>query len=219
MCNSERRSSLTDEAASAAKSKVITPQRTAEVKARIAQLSAMGFDRLDALDTSKLDSDVTELILLEANMAYWFDVETGQFPNQHDSLMRSLAALVSPVLDDAVFEEEYPPEIDDDSHPYQLIAYADGNRYRVEARNLGDWYDVDAVLRFMNAIMESRGARARFVSLATTDQMLIVVAAPQDALAKAAEAGLLELGDAAAAEQIGKEYEDKVLRELQHQKK
>ena len=43
-----------------------------------------------------------------AGHAAWVDVETGFFPNHHDSLMRNLGALVSPALDDAIFEEGAP---------------------------------------------------------------------------------------------------------------
>lgn len=185
----------------------------AAVKARIAQLGALGFRKAETVNVAELDTDAAGVILLAAGHAHWFDVETGMYPNQHDSLMRSLARLVSPELDGAVFEER-PPAIDDGSVPYQLLAYAGGKLYRTEAENLDDWYDVDAVLRLMNAIMADRNAGARFTGLASTDQTMIIVGAPHDAIEKAVREGLLELGDTGEAERIGKAFEEKVLRSL-----
>jgi hypothetical protein len=152
--------------------------------------------------------------LLAAGHAHWFDVETGLYPNQHDSLMRYLAALVSPALDDAVFEE-IAPRIEDDTAPYELLAYSDGKLLHLEAENLGDWYDVGAVLALMNAVMAERNHAARYVVLASADQTAVVVAAPPSVIAQAVAAGLLELGDPAAAQIIGMEFEQRVLESLQ----
>src|SRR4030095_11653606 len=111
-------------------------------------------DKLDASKLDDLESDAPENILMSAGLAHWFDVETGAFPNGHDSLMRSLALLVAPTLQDAVFEEKAPPgDGEDDSIPYELTAYAGGKRYRAQAANHGDWYDVVTVLRVMNRVM------------------------------------------------------------------
>jgi hypothetical protein len=207
MCNADRslqsgRSSSNDERIPAA-----------AVNARVAQLSALGFKKVGALNVAELNTDSADAILVAAGQAHWFDVETGLYPNQHDSLMRSLAGLVAPELDDAVFEER-APVVDDESEPYQLLAYADGTQYRTKARNLGDWYDVDAVLRLMNAIMEDRRADARYTNLATKDQTLIVVAAPPAAIEKAVKGGLLKLGNPSEAERVGKEFEERVLKSM-----
>ena len=188
---------------------------TAAVKARVAQLGALGFGKVGTVNVAEIDADAAEVILVAAGHAHWFDVETGMYPNQHDSLMRSLARLVSPALDGAVFEER-PPAVDDGSGPYQLLAYVGGKLYRTEAENLDDWYDVDAVLRLMNAILEDRNAGARFTGLASTDQTMIVVGAPREAIEKAVRDGLLELGDPREAERIGKAFEERVLRSLQN---
>lgn len=184
------------------------------VRARIDQLTALGFDKAASLDVSKMDSDATEFLLVAARHAYWFDVETGMYPNQHDSLMRQLSSLIAPELDAAVFEE-IAPGFDDESAPYEIVAYAKGKKYRTLAENLGDWYDIDAVLRLMNTIMADRKSATRFVSLATEDQTMIIVAGPSTAIAAAAKQGLLELGDPAEAERLGKHFEDRMLKSLQ----
>jgi hypothetical protein len=105
------------------------------------RLVKMGFSRVASLDAETIETDSAEIMLLEADYGYGFDVETGMFPNGHDSLLRNLARLTSPALDAAVFEEIAPS---DDVGPYELRAYLKGKKYSIKANNLGDWYDVDA---------------------------------------------------------------------------
>jgi hypothetical protein len=186
------------------------------IKARVAELRAAGFDKLDASKLDTLDSDAPENILTSAGLAYWFDVETDTFPNGHDSLMRSLALLVAPTLQDVIFEEKAPPDdVEDDSIPYELTVYAGGKRYRAQAANYGDWYDVVTVLQLMNRVMEDTKAPERFTPLSSTDQTLIVVAATPATMEKAVKAGLLKLdGDARDAERRGKAVEAEVRQSL-----
>jgi hypothetical protein len=185
------------------------------VKARVAQLRTAGFTQLDASKVYTPESDSAENILVAAGLAHWFDVETDRYPNEHDSLMRSLALLVAPDLQDAVFEERPPGLHADESHPYEITAYANGKRYRTLAGNYGDWYDVDAVLRLLNKVMEDAKAPSRFTPLDTTDQTLIVVAASPATMANAVKAGLLHVGeDVREAEHQGKAFERDVVEEV-----
>jgi hypothetical protein len=194
------------------------PEQKASVeaaKARLAELHAMGFEKVARVDPAAVESPDAESLLIAAGQAHRFDVETDRYPNAHDSLLRQLATLPEPSLHDALFEE-IAPGIDSESEPYRLIAHANGRRYATEALNLGDWYDVDAVLRLLNRILEDRKAAARFVPLATGDQTLAIVAAPPEALARAAAAKLLQLGDDAdAAREQGKDFEDAVRERLE----
>lgn len=191
----------------------------AAVDARIDQLAAMGFPRVASMDRTQVDTDDARAILTSAGTAHWFDVETGLFPNRHDSLARTLAALASPALDDVVFEE-VPPTMDErtgeESGPYALTAYVDGRRLRLDAENHGDWYDVDAVVRLLNAVAAQREVDVRYATLATDDQMAVVVAAPPAALRAGVDAGVIAPGDATDAERIGKGFEAEVLRGLRN---
>ena len=182
----------------------------AAVKAVIDRLAAAGFTKVSAVDPGKAETVVADQLLMIAGYAYWFDVETGMYPNNHDSLMRQLAALVSPELDDAIFEET-APDIDDESGPYTLTVYTAGKRLRAEARNLGDWYDVEAVLNLMNAAAKERGSKVRFVGLASEDQTMAILGAPGGAIARAIQRGLIEIGDSGEAEKAGKNFEEKVM--------
>ena len=138
-----------------------------------------------------------------------FDVETGTFPNEHDSLLRSLADMVRPALDGVVFEE-IAPDIDAEDGGYVLRAYVDGQRLETTAENLGDWYDVDAVLRLLDAVLLERRSDQRFVLLETMDQTATIVGGKADVLRAALDAGLIKSGDPKAAESLGKAFEDRV---------
>ncbi len=183
-----------------------------------AELHALGFTRIDPAHPPE-GSDAASM-LTETGHAYWFDVETGTFPNQHDSLLRSLADLIQPTLAGVVFEE-VAPEYDEDANVsdidgvYLLRAYVDGQLLETQAEDLGDWYDVDAVLRLLDAVLLERKAAERFLLLETTDQTAVIVAADGAVLEAAIRARLLTPGDPDAAEALGKGFEQRVLRSLQ----
>ena len=140
-----------------------------------------------------------------------FDAETDQLPNEHDGLLARLAALVAPALDDVVFEEVPPAGDEMESGACRLCAYVRGKLYSLPARNLGDWYDVEAVLNLMNATAKEHGSKARFVGLASQDQTMAVVGAPAGAIARAIQGGLIEIGATGEAEKAGKSFEQQVV--------
>lgn len=175
------------------------------------KLADAGFPGMADTPAQSFDSADATSMLAVAGHVYAFDAETDQFPNEHDALLRKLAPLVQPALADTVFEEQFP---DAEDGPYRLIAYLDGKRYQMQARNLGDWYDVDAVLLLLNTILADRGRSERFANLHTGDQVALVVGGPQTAITSAFESGLLESGDAGEAEQHGKAFEERVLKTL-----
>jgi len=179
-----------------------------------AALNAAGFARVAAeplVDDKYFGADD---FLVRAGYAYWFDVETGTFPNEHDSLLRELAALASRALDGVVFEE-IAPGLDDEEGGYLLRAYVDGERFETPAQNLGDWFDVDAVLRLLDAVVVARKAPERYVTLDSEDQTLTIVAAQPDVLRAAFAAGLITSGDTRTAEALGKGAEETVTRKLE----
>ncbi len=171
----------------------------------------MGFSKVATLDPKSITSDSAEVLLLEAGYGYGFDVETGMFPNGHDSLLRNLARLVSPALDNAIFEEIAPP---DDDGPYELRAYLNGKRYRIRAENLGDWYDVAAVLQLLDFMLADQKAQYKLVPLPTEDQTLTVIGGTSSAIDQALKANLIRRGDTGRAEQLGKAYENQVMEKL-----
>ncbi|MDB4964282.1 MAG: hypothetical protein JWP01_4281 [Myxococcales bacterium] len=142
-----------------------------------------------------------------------FDAETGMFPNEHDELLADLAALAAPALDGVIFEEIPPSraDADADSGSYVLHAYLGGKQYSVDAENHGDWYDVEAVIGLVNALLVANKSDHRLVVLPTGDQTVNVLVGPAIGIRALADARLLDLGKAGAAERAGKEFEDQVL--------
>jgi hypothetical protein len=170
-------------------------------------------DALDYFESKGHDTVLTSAdVLVKDGRLHWFDVETGMFPNEHDALLFELAEIAAPVLDDALFEEIPPDEESDKA--YVLRAYLDGRCYEIAAENFGDWYDVDAVLKLLQALLEARRSPVRFESLATGDQTARVIAGPKRAIATLAADGLLITGAAAVAMRVGKEFEEEVIQRI-----
>jgi hypothetical protein len=134
-----------------------------------------------------------------------FDAETDHFPNEHDALGMRLARLAGGELDGALFEEEAPPK--GGTEPYRVCAYLDGERWCTEARNLGDWYDIDAALGLLNAVLRDRGSKTRYAPLATSDQYATVIAGPAAGISSLGDEGLVELGPGDAARDKGRAAE------------
>jgi hypothetical protein len=143
-----------------------------------------------------------------------FDTETGQFPNEHDGLLAELAVLAAPALDDVLFTEDAPRESQMDSGAYRLTAYAGGRAYRVDAQNLGDWYDMNAVIGLLNAVLVAKGSAMRFVVLPTGDQAAEVLVGPGSGITSLADRGLLTLAGADDARATGKAFEEEVIERM-----
>jgi hypothetical protein len=143
-----------------------------------------------------------------------FDTETGMFPNQHDLLLGELAQKAGGELQGIVFEEVPPSDVDMESGSYVLRAYIGGILYETSAENLGDWYDMGAVLGLLNSALRDRGSSRRFVALPTGDQTAAILVGPIAGLGKARVAGLITFGDPDAARQVGRAFEKKVMNEL-----
>ena len=186
----------------------------ASITVDMERLVAMGFPKIADLDPNSITSSAAEVLLLEAGYGYGFDVETGMFPNGHDFLLRNLAKLTGAALDTAVFEEIAPP---DDDGPYELRAYLNGKRYRMAARNLGDWYDVAAVFELLDFMLADQKVPYKLVPLPTEDQTLTVIGGPRSAIDRALKANLIRRGDVGRAEQLGKGYENDVMEKLRQQ--
>lgn len=179
-----------------------------------ARLQGMGL--LPAGSAVEQAGDTSETLLLAARRGYQFDAETDQFPNEHDSLLRSLAALAGDGLKGALYEEVAPGE-DDEEGDYLLRAYLGGERYQATARNLGDWYDVEAAVGLLNAVARARRLEVRWLILPSSDQTATVLAGPEKGLRDALAAELLAAGGADEAMGRGKAFEEQVRGQLQEE--
>lgn len=138
---------------------------------------------------------------------YWFDVETGTYPNNHDYLLYSLAELYGEPFEGAEFTEQ-PPPMDDDEAAYRIHATLGDREWERLAENYGDWYDVEAVLGMLNEMAADLGLAQRAMPLVTGDQTAIVIVAPGEALLAAAGEGLIRPGGMREGMDAGKAFED-----------
>lgn len=165
-----------------------------------AHLTQLGFR--PARDPKEGELRTTAREVLEASgHLLRFDAETDRFPNEHDALLMQVARLAREELTGALFEERPPAK--GDSGPYEICAYWSGERWCATAKNLGDWYDLDAALGLLNTMARDRGSKTRFATLATADQFATVVAGPATGIVSIADAGLFELAPAGAARDKG----------------
>ena len=82
------------------------------------------------------------------------------------------------------------------AEPHELIVYAKGAAFRIGLRNLGDWYDLEALIGGLNSILAARKSDFRYVALAPhCIPCANIVAGPSDGLIDAAFAGLIEVVD------------------------
>lgn len=133
-------------------------------------------------------------LMRQAGRSVCFDAETDRFPNEHDSLLSELARATSPELVDVKFAEVPPVGATEDSPGrYLLQAYSRGRLYTLPAENLGDWYDLEAVLGLINQVSRKRSSNYRFATLKSGDQFACIVTGPGEAIAAAAKQGLLEV--------------------------
>ncbi|MDI1476731.1 hypothetical protein [Polyangium sp. y55x31] len=143
-----------------------------------------------------------------------FAKETDAYPNHYDDVLTRLARLVSPVLDDVLFEEvphheffddDVSDEDDDDDDDayrpvndpdqlrdaYRLRAFLPDCTYEIVAGDTTDWIAVEPVLGLLNTLCEARGSDLRFVELSTGSQDGCVLAAPARAIQTAVDDGVL----------------------------
>jgi hypothetical protein len=172
------------------------------------QQQALGF----ALPPSPSGSDAVS-VLSNAGFAMNFDVETGTFPNEHDALLQSLGGLNGSSITDVLFTEVEPDESDPNS-VYELTAFFDGKALRTQAANFGDWYDLEAVIRLLNAVTAERGINQTYAVLATGDQTATVLVLNSNQLNALTADGSIELDTSDASRAAGKAFEDEVIKQL-----
>jgi hypothetical protein len=213
------------------KGKKLTPQEAAAVAVRHKLLTQAEADAaLAALarpatrpsseegeeERSDEGSDGVRALLRAARRHAEFDVETGVVPNRHDQLILELApATAGRFKPEAVLETYTPDGPDADTGKYAVQFIHGGRLYRFNPRDLGDWYDLDAVLTALNRAFEDARLSDRFTPLAAGGQVAELVFADPSALTAAApELGLLVSTDPDDARKQGKAYEDQFIGQL-----
>lgn len=145
----------------------------------------------DSPPTARAPLTVLETLVARGH-ALGLDPESGSFPVPYELVLRRLARLVTPALDDVVFEQVSPDETQMTVGRYTLRAFRAGRVYETYARNYGDFYDLEAIVGLVNALLVRRGALARCVlSGDTAGGATYVVCASAPQLTALREAQLL----------------------------
>ena len=154
--------------------------------------------------------------LSKANRYYAFDTETGMLPNRHDLLIAELASnSAGKFQPEAVFENFTPDSPDSETGKYQVQFIHGGRLYRFAPADLGDWYDVGAVLTAIHCPFEDSGSSERFNLLASDGQTATIVFADPAALSRTAAELHLDLSDDPdEARRQGVEFEERVLQSV-----
>jgi hypothetical protein len=202
----------------------LTPQQAAAVCVRHkvltqaeadAALAALAARRTasDADDDDETPEDGVFALLHGARRFLEFDTETGMSPNRHDQLILEFAgAGAGQFKPEAVLETYTPDRADADTGKYAVQFICGGRLYRFEPRDLGDWYDVEAVLAAVNRALKDDGSTAQFVPLSPNGQFAEVVFADPAALKAAAPELRLEIStDPDDARKQGRAYEQGVI--------
>jgi hypothetical protein len=172
----------------------------------VAAMKAWAVERKLLPETAlALEEDAESIYLVsvmrQARRAFHIDLWTDTFPRPHDELLVTLAWIARPALAGVVFEQippkSPPPSVFEppSSDLYTLRAYADGQRFSVQAQNSHRLEDIGAVLGLLNEVLEARGSMDRFAVLDTRSSSVNVVFGPEVALREADALGLWRLGD------------------------
>lgn len=180
---------------------------------RIPEILAAATKRAEESATEDNAKPVGVLELLDAaGLVLSFDVEADEIPVRHDRLIADLAEVSSGAFrPEACSETMLPEDAEDSEAPYRVQFIHGGRLYRIQARNLGDWFDVERVVRACNRALADAGERRRFIPLPGDDQWASFVCFAPEQAAFLRDSFHMSFDDALdAAIRSGKEFEDRV---------
>jgi hypothetical protein len=168
----------------------------------------------EALDTTQ--PATLRHALGHAGLITHFDTETGFVPCHQEELIRDFAG-----NSDGRFRPECPIQIwhrrgeEDFDSPYTVQFIYRQRLYRFEAENYGDYYDVEAVVRAANTVLERNGQQERYIGLYTGDQCACFVFANPKAFVPIAQKYGISLSEhPSEAMRAGRAYEQHVVDRL-----
>lgn len=163
------------------------------------------------------ESDRLYAALSEMGVLASFDAESDEIPCRHDRLIRSTFADAS----GGKFRPTHVRQIwhqknkNDRTAPYTVEFTFGKHRYRFPAENMGDWYDLKAVLTGVNAALKHEGLAERFVALEPNGQFAAFLFTDPKRLAPLAQKYHIPLqSDPDHARKLGLDFEREVLETL-----
>ncbi|MBK8595958.1 MAG: hypothetical protein IPP07_16650 [Holophagales bacterium] len=181
----------------------------AEADAALAKLSAEG-------DPDESGLSVAESLLESSGRLVAFDTETGMVPNRHDRLLLEFAsASTGRFRPEATLEDYVPSDRNPDEGSYEVRFVHSGRLYDFKPADLGDWYDVDAVVEAIHRALADDEVPDRFLMIDTGDQMAVFAFGPAASLTKACgRLGLPLAANLGKPREAGKAFEERVLGEM-----
>jgi hypothetical protein len=116
---------------------------------------------------------------------------------------------------EACVEEMLREQPEDWEAPY-LVQFIHADRlYRINARNLGDWYDVERIVLACNRALSDAGERRRFIQLASHGQCASFVCITREQAEILRERFHVTFDDTLdSAMRKGKEFEERVIQSM-----
>ena len=207
-------------------SRAITADQAADICVRHGFLDRAESNRILAKIRNSLEPSTSEDewpagdtalgFLGAADRFYAFDAETGMVPNRHDLLILDIAEnSAGRFKPEAVLEAYRADRPDGHTGQYQVQFIHYEHLYRFRPIDLGDWYDVGAVLAAINRALADADERQRFVLLESDGQVVnLVFGDPHAVRAAAGELGLALDDDPDSARRQGQAFETQVLQSL-----
>ncbi|MBW4621999.1 MAG: hypothetical protein KME17_21870 [Cyanosarcina radialis HA8281-LM2] len=171
--------------------------------------------------TNHQPSEIIFSLLDSSNCLSWFDCETSIIPVDHVELIEDLMEISSDVFKVEAISESWQSENEDDPESIlggevQFVYNRKVHRFDVEY--LGDWYDVNSVLKALNSALEEAERPERFMLLYTGDQTCLVVFAPARIFLEVADRLHIPLEeDPESAMDRGVAYEQYVIQKLREE--
>jgi len=139
---------------------------------RVQELVAIATAQSAQYSSEGVESQVGLFELLSAaGLLVGFDVETGEVPVRHDRLLADFAKASNGAFQpEACYEKMLRKHPEDWEAPYRVQFIHADRLYRINVRNLGDWYDVERIVLACNRALSDAGERRRFMQIASDGQ-------------------------------------------------
>jgi HEAT repeat protein len=192
-------------------SRKITPQSAVQRLTQEGIIPQPAEETVHAANKSWKEERKPELVVIQllaaCNRIVWFDCESGTAPVDYAPLIGDLLSMAK-----EAFPSEAVSQRADEANGESDIQFIHGRKIvAIHARNLGDWYDVESVIRGLNRALEEDERAERFMLLYTGDQSCLVTFAPGPAFRRVAADLRLPLEDDPRSAMItGTTFEEKV---------
>ena len=208
------------------RSRSVSLKQLAEVCTRHGVLTAVEAQKAVAEYASKVAGDPEDSADIRglfhfAGRFLVFDVETGMVQNRHDLLLTQFAEASGGLFrPEAALERYVDPNVksnagqwvEEGKGRYMVQFIHHGKLYRFAPNDLGDWYDVGAVVKAIHTALAVAGIGERFVALESGGQdAQFIFGRPAAIEGAAKELGLELERDLDGSRKSGKEFEEKVL--------